>query len=272
MPKIFQGPNILEILRLGLAGLCFLLSLLAFWLIYNEQRREGGPRRGVLRTIYAFIALNLVAALLVGAGGYLGPRSESGKADDLNAKTYLVDHTWYLVDLTKWVEPVGPVDITRTDFIHKVSSTADDYVVPYFTSGTRIDANFKNYSRVPKFEPTTVEGSSGAHYLYKVPLGDRPAGTSETVSTIFTFPNGFKGEGATWWEASVQYPSRTVSVEIQFSPLKPCKSIQVFAIPGIGEKKPLTDNEPVLSNGGKMAMWVGENIDPSSRIHFAWDW
>lgn len=272
MPKIFQNLNILEILRLGLAGLCFLLSLLALWLIYNEQKRPNSPRKGILRAIYTFMSLNLVAAFLVGAAGYLGPRPEATRADNLNAKTYLVDHTWYLVDLTEWKEPVGPVEITRTDFIHKVSSTTDDYVVPYFTSGTRIDAQFKSYSRPPKFEPTTVEGSSGSHYLYKVPLGDQPAGSSETVSTIFTFPNGFKGEGATWWEASLQYPSRTVSVEIRFPALRPCKSVQAYTIAGISEKKPISNNEPVLSSEGKMAMWVGENIDANSRIHFAWDW
>src|SRR5215469_17736827 len=103
MPTIFQGPNILEILRLGLAGLCFLLSLLAFWLIYNEQRRESGPRKGVLHAVYAFIALNMVLALGVVASAYLGPRPPAGPPDELHARTYLVAHTWYLVDLTKWV-------------------------------------------------------------------------------------------------------------------------------------------------------------------------
>jgi hypothetical protein len=271
MPQIFQNLSILEILQLGLAGLCFLLSLLAFWLLHNEQRRES-PRKEILRATYAFLALSLLAALVVGAAGYLDPRLERGRTDELNAKTYLAEHTWYLVDLTRWVDPVGPVEITRTDFVRKVSNTKDDYVIPYFTSGTRIEAKFQTYSRPPKFEPTVVEGASGPHYLYRVPLGDQRAGSSETVSTVFTFADGFRGDDAKWWEASVQYPSRTVSVEFLFPPLKACKSIQAYAIPGIGEKKPIADNEPVISNEGKMAMWLGENIEANSRIHFAWEW
>jgi hypothetical protein len=42
----------------GLAGLCFLLSLLAFWLIQREQQREGDPRHGILRAIYTFMIIN----------------------------------------------------------------------------------------------------------------------------------------------------------------------------------------------------------------------
>jgi len=37
MLDVFKNLDVLEILRLGLAGLCFLLSLLAFFLIYREQ-------------------------------------------------------------------------------------------------------------------------------------------------------------------------------------------------------------------------------------------
>jgi len=272
MPKIFQGLDLLGILRLGIAGLCFLLSLLAFWLIYYEQRRESTPRKGILRAIYTFMSLNLVAAVLVGVAGYIGPRPEVAANSGLNAKTYLVDHTFYLVDLTHWVDPVGPVDITRSDFIRKVSSTPEDYVVPYSTSGSRIDAKFQSYSHVPRFEPTVVEGTTGPHYLYKVPLGSQPPGSTETVSTMFTFPDGFKGDAAKWWQASVQYPSKAVSVVFWFPVLNPCKSMQVYEIPGIGEKKLITDYEPVVSNEGKTVMWSGENIEANSRIHFAWEW
>jgi hypothetical protein len=69
MLDAFKNLDILGILRLGLAGLCFLLSLLAFFLIYREQGREGTPRVGITRAIYTFMAVNLVTAIIVGTVG-----------------------------------------------------------------------------------------------------------------------------------------------------------------------------------------------------------
>src|SRR5260221_13919586 len=82
MLDVFKDLDVLEILRLGLAGLCFLLSLLAFFLIYREQGREGKPREGITRAIYTFMAVNLVTALIVGAVG-LVTTHEAKKASDI---------------------------------------------------------------------------------------------------------------------------------------------------------------------------------------------
>jgi hypothetical protein len=65
-----QQLDVLEILRLGLGGLCFMLSLLAFWLIHREQKRPGTPRRGLMRAIYVFMGVNFFAAMLVALAGY----------------------------------------------------------------------------------------------------------------------------------------------------------------------------------------------------------
>ena len=51
---------VLDILKLGLVGLCFLLCLLSFYLLYTEQRRDGNPRRMILRSIYVFMGVTLL--------------------------------------------------------------------------------------------------------------------------------------------------------------------------------------------------------------------
>jgi hypothetical protein len=85
MLEVFKNLDVLEILRLGLAGLCFLLSLLAFFLIYREQGREGKPREGITRAIYTFMAVNLVTALIVGTVG-LAATHQAKKGTDIPAE------------------------------------------------------------------------------------------------------------------------------------------------------------------------------------------
>ncbi len=275
MFKAFTNLNVLEILRVGLAGLCFLLSLLAFWLIEREQRRPSSPRKGILHAIYTFMSVNFLTAVLVAVAGYFGPqRPSSTTADELGAKTYLTDTLAYLVDLTKWTEQThGPVEITRSDSIRKISDTHDDYVIPYFTTGDAISAEFLSYSSPPEFVPDVQPGFAGKHYLYRVPIGDEPAGFTELVSSMFTFATGFKDPAKEWWQASVAYPSKTVSVVIRFPNSKPCKKIGAFRILGIrGDKQPIKNNEPLVSNEGAIVTWVGLNIEGNTRIEFDWDW
>lgn len=81
MLEVFKNLDVLEILRLGLAGLCFLLSLLAFFLIYREQGREGKPREGITRAIYTFMAVNLITALIVGTVGLVATRQAKNTSD-----------------------------------------------------------------------------------------------------------------------------------------------------------------------------------------------
>lgn len=272
---MFKALDVLEILRVGLAGLCFLLSLLSFWLIQREQRRESDPRKGILQAIYTFMLVNFVTATLVATAAYLGPRRPSnGAGGELGAKTYLTDSLTFFVDLTKWQEQTqGPVEITRSDNIRKLSDTHDDYVIPYFTTGIGIDAKFLGHSSQPEFDgPYEQHGSAGKHYSYKVPIGEEPPGYTEAVSTMFTFHSGFPSPKGLWWQASVFYPSKTVSVVIQFPANRPCTKIKAYKVPGIGEKVLIKDNQPVVSNEKIIATWVGLNIEGNSRIEFDWEW
>jgi len=272
---MFTSLNVLEILRVGLAGLCFLLSLLAFGLIHREQQRTSAPRKGILHAIYIFMSVNLLTAMLVAIAGYLGPQQQSNAtADELEAKTYLTENLTFFLDLTKWTEQAhGPVEITRHDRIRKVSGTREDYVVPYFTTGDSISSRFLSYTSQPEFVEDPQPGFAGKHYLYKLHLGDQPKDFTELVSTMFTFPTGFKDPAKEWWQASIAYPSKTVSVVIQFPKDKPCKTIHAFMIRGIrGDKQPVSGNEPVISNEGATVTWAGLNVDGNTRIEFDWDW
>lgn len=78
--------NVVEILRVGLAGLCFLLSLLAFWLIRLEQQRKEAPRPGILRATYVFMLVNLAVAILVATAAQLGKPDVSGDVTDLETQ------------------------------------------------------------------------------------------------------------------------------------------------------------------------------------------
>jgi hypothetical protein len=274
MFKMLYNLNVLEILRLGLAGFCFLLSVLAFWLIHLEQGRTGNPRKGILHAIYTFMGLNLLASAMVGATSYFAPSQPSGERNSgLAADTYLVEHTSYLVDLTKWTPAtLGPVVVTRSDYIQKVSNKQDDYILPYFTTGKSIGwkplTDLTEQTFVQKNDP----GTSGVHYDYRLPIGKEPQGHYQMVSNEFTFPTGFRDPDHEWWQASAAYPTRVISVVIRFPDNKPCQEIKVFKIAGMREKELITDNRAVKADGGRIASWVGLNVDGNSRVEFDWDW
>jgi hypothetical protein len=273
MPKFVSDLQVVDILRVGLSGLCFLLSLLAFWLISREQSRQGSPRERILRATYVFMVANLVAAILVAISGYFTQRPQASSEGALAADRYLVDYTSYLVDLTQWTEKtLGPVVITRTDYVRKVSDTKEDYVIPYFTTGQEITCEPLTFSSRPIFTRTDDPEKKGVHYDYRLPIGHEPAGHSEMVSSRFTFPSGFRDPQHEWWQASVAYPTKTVVVTIRFPSDKPGKGITISRIEGIKGKEPITDNLPVQSDNGKVAMWVGLNEKGDSRIEFDWDW
>jgi hypothetical protein len=73
MNTMFQNLNVVEILRVGISGLLFLFSLLAYNLINREQQRDGYPRQGIVKSIYAFMTINFLGAVLVFASGFFGP-------------------------------------------------------------------------------------------------------------------------------------------------------------------------------------------------------
>ncbi|WP_156829910.1 peptidoglycan-binding domain-containing protein [Methylovulum miyakonense] len=70
MNTVFKGLPIVDILQVGLSGLCFLLSVLSFQLIYREQHREANPRKGILHSIYVFMGTNFLVAILVAVSPY----------------------------------------------------------------------------------------------------------------------------------------------------------------------------------------------------------
>jgi hypothetical protein len=271
---MFGELNVVEILRVGVAGLCFLLSLLAFWLIQREQQRIGDPRRDILRAIYTFMALNLVAAVLVSVSDYFGPIQEAVEAGALTSPDYLVDYTDYLVDLTKWTPTsLGPVDITRSDYVRKVSDTKDDFIIHYFTTGTEIKCEPLTHGTQPSFTgPWQDPGDNRQHYDYRLPIGFQPASYSELIASRFTFTNGFHNPQHEWWQANVAYPARTLSVVLRFPAAKPARQLEVFKIIGINGKQPISANRAVSPDGGYTYMWVGVHLEGKTRIEFDWDW
>lgn len=58
-----QNLDVVQILGLGVIGLGFLLALLAYWLLRQEQAREN-PNPAVLRAIYLFMGFSIVLCLI----------------------------------------------------------------------------------------------------------------------------------------------------------------------------------------------------------------
>jgi len=90
MMSIFQNLNVVEILRVGISGLLFLFSLLAYNLINREQQRQGLPRKGIVSSIYAFMAINFLGAVLVFASGFFGRNHASDQVELRKARDELI--------------------------------------------------------------------------------------------------------------------------------------------------------------------------------------
>ena len=73
--------DFLEILKLGLPGLVFLLSLLSCWLQAREQKRPE-VREAVLKTIQKYIYINAAFVVLTVAT----PSAESAKSQEFTVK------------------------------------------------------------------------------------------------------------------------------------------------------------------------------------------
>jgi hypothetical protein len=271
---MFQSLNVVQILRVGLAGLCFLLALLAFWLIQREQQRPGDPRSGILRAIYTFMVINILSALLVGVAGYVEPKQKNPAAPgELTSADYLVDYTNYLVDATKWTPSASPVDVTRSDYVRKVSDTKSDFVIHYMTTGTEIKCTPLTHGTQPTFDgPWQVPGDQRQHYDYHLPVGNQPATWNELISSRFTFSDGFKNPGHEWWQANVAYPAKTLSVVLRFPANKPAKTLRVSRVIGDNRLQPITENPPVSPDEGHTYMWVGVHLEGRTRIQFDWEW
>jgi hypothetical protein len=271
---MLENLNVVEILRVGLGGFCFLLSLLAFWLIRQEQQRSSAPRKGILNGIYTFMAVNLVSAVLVAGLGYVEQQRTASAAERLTAKTYLVMNTSFIVDLTRWeLAQGGPAVVRRFDYIKKISDTSEDFVIPSYTTGDSVEWKPVSTANLPSFTEIHEPDQPGKHsYEYRLPIGRQPKGHIETVSSEFTFTGGFKDPKSEWWKAYAPYPSRTVTVVIRFPANKPCRHIEVFRQRGSKQPEAITDNLPLMSNGGQVVTWTGLDIPAETRIAFNWNW
>lgn len=64
------------ILKVGVSGLIFFLSLWSYRLISKEQERTGTPRKGILNTIYIFLGANFLFATLVAVSSFVQTQSD----------------------------------------------------------------------------------------------------------------------------------------------------------------------------------------------------
>ncbi len=265
--------GVVDILRVGLSGLCFLLAYLGYRLIGKEQVRIGSPRRGILRIIQLFIASNLAAGVLCAVSGYVAQRPAPACSQELSG-SYVPDSTSFVVDLEQWQpEGKGPVVVTRTDHIRKMTSQDVDYVVPFFTTGSVIGFENLQGSTRPLFVRNGNPDIKGrVQYDYRLPTGHQPAGYTEVVTSKFTYTDGFKNPDKEWWQGRIAFPTKTVVVTIRFADNKRCKDIEVFAIPGDQAAMPITDNPATISNDGRVVQWVGLNQPGNTRIQFTWNW
>lgn len=264
---------VVDILRVGLSGLCFLLAVLSYRLIGREQSRSGQPRSSILRAIYVFMCSNILSAALCAISGYFDAPAVSAQTRVVENADYVVNYTNYLVDLTSWTpETFGPVFVTRTDHIRKNTDKDVDYVIPYYTTGDSIKCEPLSYSTQPSFKKKTSATLKGTHYDYRLKVGHQPLGYTEVISSKFTFLTGFKNPKSEWWEASVAYPAKTIVVTIRFPNNKPCKSIEVSRIEGIKEPQIIQDNIAIRSENNPIVSWVGLEESGNARIHFDWSW
>jgi hypothetical protein len=135
MKEMLQLP-IVEILQVGLPGLCFLLSLFGYSLLRSEQKKVH-PRAIMLRSIRGFNWTSLFVGMLVAAAAFAqsyfvksGPLPEPEPAGG-----YIVDQCVFEVDFTEWkpVEtnkiaiPSSPVKITRSENLRKNTGENKNY-------------------------------------------------------------------------------------------------------------------------------------------------
>lgn len=266
MPNITDF-DVADILRVGLSGLCFLLAVLCYAIIRAEQNREGPPRKGIERMVYVFMVANLISSVLC----FLAPVS-STEVEPLGGD-YVVEHTSYAVDLSRWT-PGGsePVVITRTDRIRKNTSSQKDFTIPYATTGSDISCEPLAYTTKPRLLKKDDPLGAGVKYDYILPVGHQPKGYTETITTRFHFPNGFKDPSKEWWMASVPYFAHTIVVDFTFPSAKPCRTMDVATVAGDSAPVPISDNAPSVFDGGAKVKWVGRDTEARSKIRFDWQW
>jgi hypothetical protein len=62
--------HVVGILQVGFSGFAFLMAYLSFGLLRAESKRDGTPRRAILRTIHRYLIYTVVLASLVLLGRF----------------------------------------------------------------------------------------------------------------------------------------------------------------------------------------------------------
>lgn len=129
----FENLNVTEILGIGISGFAFLLVLMAFYLIFQEQKREGEPRKGIMKMIYNFMLINVGVMIFV---GFLGLKNigENKKLTEENSN--LEQKT---TDLERWKEKEIVAD-TISILVHEENPNNQkiDYIIQSYK--TKLDS------------------------------------------------------------------------------------------------------------------------------------
>jgi hypothetical protein len=287
VPDFFLQNQVVEILRFGLTGLCFLFSLLAFYLLQREQKIER-PRKSILKNIRFFTTLNFISALLVATFSLIAKPQIEGphktKIIDAPHSDYLINETQYILDFSNWI-PIpeegsgtieSPVKMTRIDEIIKLNDHNVDFIIPQYTTGKRIDGHFIQFPSpiIPEYKPIKkAPGESGkAGYQYALAIGKEGRGFETTIKNIFTFVNGFKNTPTEWFAASVRYPTKRIIVEMRFPDGKPAKKVNLYLREGIAERKNIKNPKIEILSRGQIVKWEGKDFPANSRVFFEFDW
>ena len=81
MEEIFKGLDVVSVLKVGLPGLVFLLSLFSYRLLASEQQ-NAAPRKVILDSIRKYTYINLTFAVLT----LLAPLAELSYGTDTKNK------------------------------------------------------------------------------------------------------------------------------------------------------------------------------------------
>lgn len=271
---------VLDILKVGLSGFCFLLALMGFQLLRAEQRKES-PRPLVLGNIRFFMWMSLALGALVAASPFILSKSPAPSEDiDHAGMAYVSDETTYIVDLSQWkpvpkdsAQRVSPVTVIRRDKIRKVKTAHEDYVLPFYTTGLAIDYQPIRDPAPPRFDEVRAPEDNPRlkAYQYTLPIAAEPIEFTAELVNRFIFWNGFR-DPREWWASAVKYPTIRVTIVFVFPSSKPCRTIEARLRKGQEKEQLLSDNPPSRTDDGLYAFWSGANLKPETRVYFYFDW
>ena len=282
MKQLLQLP-IVEILQIGLPGLCFLLSLLGYSLLRGEQKMER-PREIMLKSIRGFNWTSLIVGVLVATAAFVQSYFVRATLLPVQDPTgdYIVDQCVFEVDFRDWtpVEPdkidaaSSPVRITRSENLRKNTIENKNYLIPFYTTGAKIDCNPLQFPTRPTFQSVQTPGENPMRkdYEFELPIGGQVKGYKTSLMTEFVFWNGFRDTKHEWWAASIKYPTRQIQVTFHFPASKPCKKISVWRKDGISAEVELRDVPAIISQDGAKVVWIGQDFPGDCRVFFKFDW